>query len=610
MGKIKYNQICPYCLRATSLLSTHKCSEMPENFSFDIVLNEAPFFHDLYQISDGLSSQGFLDIHKLHPVKYRKNFTHFYLDYLHDQNVDIKNTDSLVQLSKQAEKLLNNNDIEIVDLSQPKEKKTIKVKQVCPFCMDAVNSLSEHECSQLQEKKPNFSYNTSLLTNAFFVYLYRKFNAWTKNGLIKIRRLNQTLYSNEFWKIYDRLMQMEKPSLEIARTERFYQKKSPEESSQIESIIPSHTKKAIYHGISQVCPFCFRLLPNLKDHQCPQMKEKFEFGPKFETNQISAWFEELYKESGATSGKNPIDLHKLDRKKYYQLFFSNINTLSFPNSHDTASQLNSNLESMQYSLENLQKEMNFETNDHDLIDNLFGVNITQADPKKNILELLAAELEPNLTQKGKINNSLVNSQEKSGKLLETAEELMPLCFSCANMTNCPKGYDSAKMEHVFSCDKYIDMNSSESLEEKNDSSFQPESVCYICKLQTACPLEKSSEEMSVTYSCDLFVTQDSLGSEDFQDIDDPQSSSHQLRVFCTKCNHEMRKIVTTHNVFYRCFNYPECQVTADPFYVTQAVMKSVVSHVEHGDLLFLYRYDEDKNIVWITQIFSEGKLFL
>ncbi len=72
----------------------------------------------------------------------------------------------------------------------------------------------------------------------------------------------------------------------------------------------------------------------------------------------------------------------------------------------------------------------------------------------------------------------------------------------------------------------------------------------------------------------------------------------------------MDKVVTTRKIFYRCQNFPECQIKADPWYISQAVKKNIVSHIEHGDLIVLYQYDDLKNIVTVSEIYSEGKLFL
>ncbi len=63
-----------------------------------------------------------------------------------------------------------------------------------------------------------------------------------------------------------------------------------------------------------------------------------------------------------------------------------------------------------------------------------------------------------------------------------------------------------------------------------------------------------------------------------------EESRGKLEVFCSKCEVEMKKIVTSTKEFYRCGNYPECHIMADPWYIKRAVESRIFSHKKHSDL--------------------------
>lgn len=601
--KIKrMKQVCPFCFRALPSLTNHKCITMPDNFEFPPEISGAKFFYGVYQVSEGITDQGKLDIHKLHPLKYKSQFQNQYNQFLEEGKFDSSQFLKILQFN--PTKSDDNHSVPAPEIRSSGEKLKLvqkRIKQICPFCLDEFESLVPHQCSELITSRPDFHFAQELLTDSFFLYLYRKLEAWTKNGLVKTRRLNRVKYHDLFFKIYNRMEQMENPSLDFACDERNYLdiENQNEIKQSLKEFIEEEKSSLMLGRIGQVCPYCYHIFSNLADHRCENMPPTFQFPADFSEKVQDTWFMELYRQTNSLTEidkYNPkVDLHKMNRATYSELFLESYSTFTLPETESNASSNQRSSNSEKISMESLESE--FAYLDEDEPEN-------QNNPKDNAFDFndLTVSDYSNSKSNSISNSKVLPSGDKNQSRDSNLDESIPLCFSCQKMMNCPRGFNSEQMENVFSCSFFADMTQQKekkiksSNEDEVSSSSPRPSLCDSCDHYGACPLKKTVEEQKSVYECPEYTSK--------------QKDLKINRIFCSKCNMEMRLIETMKNDFYRCQNYPECQVTADPFYVKQAISKRVVSHIEHGDLLYLYRYEEEESIIWISQIFSEGKLFL
>ncbi len=198
---------------------------------------------------------------------------------------------------------------------------------------------------------------------------------------------------------------------------------------------------------------------------------------------------------------------------------------------------------------------------------------------------------------------------------ESQEEKTPICFNCSNMINCPRGIDSSQMETIFECKQYRDINEP-TLVSKTEGGNSSDS-------QKSIVLETTASEGDLLSSILSRRTEDREADEKHAKEEEEakqnriaeimkewEKSKGELKVFCKKCETEMQKVVTQKKVYYQCKNYPECLIRGDEWYVKKATEKRIITQKIKADLIKLYQFDETKNIVSISEIYSEGKLFL
>ncbi|UYP44406.1 hypothetical protein NEF87_000691 [Candidatus Lokiarchaeum ossiferum] len=655
----KYRQICPFCFKSFLSLYGHQCLDLPPNFQFSKKIDDASFFKHIYKESDALSDQGTFDIYKLHPVKYQIAFLRAYQKEI-DASIEtsFKITDPIIKNPAKTEtsSVTRNSSV----------PPSIFIKQICPYCYEGVPSLSEHVCASLPEElSPDFHFQEKICTNDFFIFLYKKLDAWSSSKNVDLYKLNTAAYRLLFFTYYDRMMEMEGPSLEKARMEKNYStpshKKSRFEKFEKE-ILEKAKKDTLKNFVSSkvLCPYCLQVIHSLRDHKCEKMPSEFSFESALNEE---LFFEDLYRKLRITTPNGTPDLIKINQSTYSTEFFQFYNF---------------KLQKLHDSLYGLDEEDLDLTMDLSQLDNQDLSNM-------DVLDMMSRDYD--LTGLPAKTAKALSTQEKIG-LKTPPDDGMPWCFSCTHMMDCPKGVDSSQMETIFDCDLYENMNFSTT---SYKSSIVPSdiSICGICTHIDNCPLNLNSEQMEQVFQCHAFKETETnredrenaiqkeieeelekeiqkklekkrhrfrlfkrqkkrteeiipnKAEEDLQNLADLENidiSIHeeaqikitneekqdllkeimnrweqdrgQLKVICSSCEAEMSKIVTTRKIFHRCTNYPECKIKADPWYISQAVLKGIVSHIEHGDLIILYQYDDLKNIVTVSEIYSDGKLFL
>lgn len=499
------------------------------------------------------------------------------------------------------------------------------------------------------------------------------FTSLRQVDLQKINLSEYRQWFEDFYTVFESMdnPDLEKAKREVFQRQQV-REKMRENSKTGDQSLPNETKSDIsptsksqksypnrYEGL---CPYCFQIFPSLVQHECE--KESSPIWDHLQLTYISdEFYERLYLETRALTQSKRIDPIRIDRVKYRKTFekllqeFKNIHAQKDIESLD----INQN-PNLSYLIDDKQLfEFNLSSNQKSLnVQNI--TDITDEDLQEmDILEILNHDLD--LNKPSSINRS-TKSQFRKSPPPEEAD--MPWCFSCRLMINCPRGLNSDEMETTFECSEYESHQLNESTQKDSiyitkDNDNRPpqyeESICMICNYYADCLRGFSEREKERIFQCPDYTVashQDmdnpSLDTEqhiqlrslyldsqdEWESIDQPSSSIKdsglnnldsekqallqdilkkwamergQLKVYCKSCEQEMTKIITTKKEFYRCLNYPECRNIADPWFVSQSVKKGVVSHVEHGDLLILYQYNQEKNIVFVNRIYSEGKLF-
>ncbi|MHA1648524.1 MAG: hypothetical protein ACTSVL_13235 [Promethearchaeota archaeon] len=634
LSKIDIKQVCPYCLKAEKTLFGHNCNDLPPNFNYNEKISSATFFPEIYKKSDGIGKNGRLDVYKLNPVKYQILFLKSYNHLLNPENAE-KSVEFDIQES------INSNTTESLIQNHILIHNSSNLKQVCPFCFKLFNSLVDHHCEKLEEQNPNFAFRADLLFDDFFIYLYKNLKSWLKSGRVDLHKLPQKKYHDLFFKIYYRMIEMEQPSLESARMEKDYlskkekKKKSTTKLEEYEKkiqIAAIAKRKKVEFQVKQLCPYCFRPFQTLEGHHCSDQPENFDFSPKISE---STFFEELYQKLHILTKTGRIDTHKVNRDQYSSLFQKYYNKLLSPKVESSSQQPRTTEKSLAKS-QNKESDQSSTSLHADL-----GKMANEDFGDMDLLEIFSHDYDLTGVPKPSTTKGIPAGKNVT---IPTSKDGMSLCFTCKNMINCPRGLDSTQMENCLKCKDYISSESEETpaLSKKTEGSKKlKESLCMNCVFMMNCPRGKNSSEMENIYKCkkyqmiesripdsivsvavnpQILTTQDLDAEKEQLDnskklllediLEKWKKERGQLKVFCKKCETEMVKVTTTKKVFYRCSNYPDCKIIGDPWYISQAVKKGVVSHVEHGDLLVLYQYDENKNIVFISTIFSEGKLFL
>lgn len=228
-------------------------------------------------------------------------------------------------------------------------------------------------------------------------------------------------------------------------------------------------------------------------------------------------------------------------------------------------------------------------------------DLKQKDLRKNsqnheldLLEIMARDMDktPNSIQTSPTQppiNKNINNASKKG-----SQEC--ICTICSRVLECPRNLDSNQMESIYECDFY-----------KADSPIQISGPSLAISGSNNINSQHNINSIS---KIDPNIASDSKKTLISEIMQRWEQDSGRLRVCCKKCEAEMDKILTTSKIFYRCSNYPECKIQADPWYISECIQKGLMTNKLHGDVLVLYQYQSEKNMVFISEIFSDTKLFL
>ncbi|UYP45035.1 hypothetical protein NEF87_001320 [Candidatus Lokiarchaeum ossiferum] len=564
--------LCPFCMHQITDFRDHSCKFKPYNFEFssDLVANQM-FCAVSFSLLDAIDSSGQFDIYLLNRTLYLQIFLKYYTRIFFPKQIPASHSDSEETYLDTAEFSLPDNqfDIKVQEKLNFYEKLYINrknVKQVCPFCISQYNDLSKHLCKNLPDSYPtDFHVPKYLCTDWIFVYLYQNIGIWNRSGKIDVFKLNGSLYKSLFEECFNLLNKANPPSLKYLITKRYeaqiLQQEKEEQLALVQEKIESKLKKKPKKRgtvIQQLCPWCFSLFPSLDLHQC--VDRPLNFPPQFEFQDINSddFFIQLYYKTDGLTKTNQIDLYRINRQKYQDEFFYAYEKYFEKLSHDQ------------------QKQQQFIGGD-DVSEVISGLDLDVDEEFEDldVLELLSKDID------------ITPSRPKKQKQEIEMEPGIPWCFMCKNMMDCPKGVDSQQMETIFECDLFISQE-----------------ISPIKKSQDEPPIKRQSEKSSKSQS------KEETNALILEIMKKWEATRGKLDVYCTKCETEMKKIITSTKEFYRCNNYPECNITADPWYIKRAVESGIFSHKEHGDLLILFKYDKDKNIVKVSEIFSDGKLFL
>lgn len=176
------------------------------------------------------------------------------------------------------------------------------------------------------------------------------------------------------------------------------------------------------------------------------------------------------------------------------------------------------------------------------------------------------------------------------------------CLSCKNIIECPDGLSTSEMESLRDCDHYIPViqdeimvDELENRTEKTEIKLQP----IIITGDVSKKIEKLSRNSKKQ---ELF----------FSILSKWREEQGQLRVVCIKCEAPMIKRMTLKKEYYYCPNFPECNVQANPIFIAKAIMEDngIATNKIKADKIVLYRYDDEKNIITVSEIYSDKKIFM
>ncbi|MHA1728468.1 MAG: hypothetical protein ACTSWY_07020 [Promethearchaeota archaeon] len=215
------------------------------------------------------------------------------------------------------------------------------------------------------------------------------------------------------------------------------------------------------------------------------------------------------------------------------------------------------------------------------------------DSKIDILEFISKDMDQQLKFKDK---------KKTGSANYYIEEGISPCISCKYIFGgCPKGIDMMEMESVTECEYYIPLEQNNS---KNSSNSKIKD-----RGKTASDGRESISSLGTKNRKNLSDEKKKL----LDSILNKWKKEHQkIKIFCAACEMEMIHKKTLKKEKYVCPNFPECKVEAKPRYISVAMKNEnrIATNRLKADLIVLYKYDKNKNIVNISEIYSEEKIFL
>ena len=189
---------------------------------------------------------------------------------------------------------------------------------------------------------------------------------------------------------------------------------------------------------------------------------------------------------------------------------------------------------------------------------------------------------------------------KTGTFHYDLDNTISPCLSCSKIGECPNGLSTSEMETLTDCDHFYPVIQDEiTVEELENRTEKTEIKRQIITGNVSKKIENLSHDSKKQ---ELF----------FEILSKWREEQGQLRVVCIKCEAPMIKRMTLKKEYYYCPNFPECKIQAKPIFIAKAIMADncIATNKIQADKIILYRYDDEKNIMTISEIYSDKKNFL
>ncbi|MCP4763699.1 MAG: hypothetical protein GY870_18150, partial [archaeon] len=232
-------------------------------------------------------------------------------------------------------------------------------------------------------------------------------------------------------------------------------------------------------------------------------------------------------------------------------------------------------------------------------------NYTYDKENLDILELFSRDLD---LQEEKVSYGVTGGTVGTDNY--DIEPGMTPCLTCKYMFGgCPQDIDSEKMELMTDCASYepLEMPEPKPIEEpkKEKKKEKKDEILF-----------KNVSRMDYDITPSQTVKEDSLSIKKKDLLADilvaQEKSKGELRVVCSACESEMTKKKTRKKEYYACSNFPECKVQGELWYMQKSIKSKtgIAINKLKSDLIIMYKFDKVKNVISISSIFSEQKLFL
>lgn len=195
-----------------------------------------------------------------------------------------------------------------------------------------------------------------------------------------------------------------------------------------------------------------------------------------------------------------------------------------------------------------------------------------------------------------------NSHKLTGTYNYDLDNTMSPCLSCKKISECPDGLSTSEMESLKDCDHYYPVIQNELTVDELEDRTEKLKVKSECKIITGDVSRKIQSLSHDSKKQELF----------FSILSKWREEQGQLRVVCIKCEAPMIKRMTLTKEYYYCPNFPECNVQAKPIFIAKAIMEDngIATNKIKADKIILYRYDDEKNVITVSEIYSDKKNFM
>ena len=146
-----------------------------------------------------------------------------------------------------------------------------------------------------------------------------------------------------------------------------------------------------------------------------------------------------------------------------------------------------------------------------------------------------------------------------------------------------------------------------------DPSEERNQIHHTKPKETSILLDNQSKEFATTHKEILKESQKKSIKKQEQipssEIDQPKVKTiGEIKVVCEKCDKYMDLFKSLKSEYYRCRRFPRCNVTGDEKQVARALTEKIVTKRKNADTVKLYRYDENEEVVFVSEVTKEKGL--